>query len=248
MNDNLGGSSNLLDTTDCLEAVGVFKGWKNFMFIITILCLLLLQASFWLVHLGLVRIEQEPATQEASPVAAAAADVNRPADVNDVAATDPNDPNATTVTQPAESKPARKGFLPFEITFDHVSWAVRFVNAVAALAAIIYCLTTLFSLKVSLMGRLGGINHISRAFFISLLMVVFLLPWQIVFGPGLPGAIYLPSELAQACSAKPGGIFEQVLYYLRFSGYWLLVVLLLILAQLRSSRWTGAILRRLEVI
>ncbi|UCG48242.1 MAG: hypothetical protein JSU94_00410 [Phycisphaerales bacterium] len=246
MNDNLGGPGNLLDTTDCLEAVGVFKGWKNFMFIITILCLLLLQGAFWLVRLGLVRTGQEPADE--APVAAVSSDVNMPADVNDAAATDPNDPNATTAMQPAEPKPARKSFLPFEITFDHVSWAVRFVNAVAALAAIIYCLTTLFSLKVSLMGRLGGINHISRAFFISLLMVVFLLPWQIVFGPGLPGAIYLPAELAQACSAKPGGIFEQVLFYLRFSGYWLLVVLLLILAQLRSSRWTGAILRRLEVI
>ncbi len=246
MNDNLGGPGNLLDTTDCLEAVGVFKGWKNFMFIITILCLLLLQGSFWLVRFGLVTTGQEPADK--SPVATVGADANIPADVNDVAGTDPNDPNETEVTQTAERKGGRRSFLPFEITFEHVSWAVRFVNAVAALAAIIYCLTTLFSLKVSLMGRLGGINHISRAFFISLLMVVFLLPWQIVFGPGLPGAIYLPSELAEACSAKPSGIFEQVLFYLRFSGYWLLVLLLLILAQLRSARWTGAILRRLEVI
>ena len=49
---------NLLDTTDCLEAIGVFRGWKNFLFIVVILCLLLLQASFWLVNTGYVTTEQ----------------------------------------------------------------------------------------------------------------------------------------------------------------------------------------------
>jgi hypothetical protein len=106
----------------------------------------------------------------------------------------------------------------------------------------------LFGLKVSLIGRLGGINHVCRAFFLSLVMVVLLLPWQRVFGCIVVGAIYSPCELVKACAAETRGMFCIVLHYLRFSGYWLLIVLLLILSQVRSCRWTKAILRRLEVI
>ena len=47
---------------------------------------------------------------------------------------------------------------------------------------------------------------------------------------------------------EAGDIFDTVIYYLRFSGYWLLVFLLLILSQIRSIRWGKAILRRLEII
>ena len=54
MNDQIGPGS-LLDTTDSLEAVGVFRGWKNFMFLIVFLCLLIVQAAFWLVHTDTVK-------------------------------------------------------------------------------------------------------------------------------------------------------------------------------------------------
>jgi hypothetical protein len=53
----------------------------------------------------------------------------------------------------------------------------------------------LFALKVSMLGKLGGINHISRAFFLSLVMVVLLLPWQRFFSGIVAGAIYSPAEL-----------------------------------------------------
>ena len=43
-------------------------------------------------------------------------------------------------------------------------------------------------------------------------------------------------------------MFDTVLYYLRFSGYGVLIFLLLLLSQLRSLRWAKAILRRLEII
>ena len=59
MNENQGKQDNLLDTTDCLEAVGVFRGWKNFLFIIAACCLLVLQTSFWVVNLELVKIDNE---------------------------------------------------------------------------------------------------------------------------------------------------------------------------------------------
>jgi hypothetical protein len=308
MNESQAGPNNLLDTTDCLEAVGVFKGWKNFLFVIVLLCLLLLQASFLLVDFDCIEIDKQPpggepavtsdltkleqesaepatkkdmqksvvnidklveavkAEEAAKPEQAAKPEETvepqetaKPEEVNEpeesVKPNEADEPN-----QPAEkiSKAAGhnlqlaiawppKDFLS-GITFENLSWVIRIANAVLILTASLYCLSMLFSLKISMLGRLGGINHISRAFFLSLLMLILLLPWQRIFGSVVPGAIFTPEELAKWSSAEPGDILDRVIYYLRFSGYWLLILLLLILSQIRSIRWGKAILRRLEII
>ena len=259
MNENQVNPNSLLDTTDCLEAVGVFRGWKNFLFVIVFLCLLLSQICFWLVTIPSLReyfiesgVQAKSDTPDAMPEPVpreALQDANKPAEDTAPAASEPNEATAETVAeqlQPA-AETGKTGRL-FGITFAHLSWLIRFVNAVLILTATLYCLTMLFSLKVSLVGRLGGINHICRAFFLSLILLILLLPWQNIFGRIVAGAIYAPEELARWCFAEASGRFDTVLYYLRFSGYWLLVVLLLILSQFRSSRWAGAILRRLEII
>ena len=323
MNENQIGPNNLLDTTDCLEAVGVFKGWKNFFFVIIIVCLLLTQISFWLVNLGWVTVStganitttgeeviirmpitaelkqnmaqdaneavEETAVEPNQPVEAnepeEATEANLPAmtekpavpnePVTTAQSTESNTPEMATkapTEMPAQAESAEKeqpeekitetvapvpnlssgeeetsGFL-FGITFDHLVWTIRFANALLILAATLYCLTMLFSLKVSMLGRLGGINHITRAFFLSLLALVLLLPWQKVFSPVIVGAIFTPEEMAKWFSNRTPDLFDSIIYYLRFCGFWLLIVLLLILAQIRSSRWAGAILRRLEII
>jgi len=280
MNDNQAAPNNLLDTTDCLEAVGVFKGWKNFLFVIVILCLLLLQASFLLVDTGCIEIDQavssesaaanvvaEPAQGLAETPAVKAPDIPEPVRqlieepnvvpessetaVPDEAA-EPNSP-AEPISKAGDVKLQRAiTWPPTElfsgITFEYLSWLIRVVNAVLILTATLFCLSMLFSLKISMLGRLGGINHISRAFFLSLFMLILLLPWQRIFGGMALGAIYTPDELVKWHSVENKDLFEQVLYYLRFSGYWLLIFLLLILSQIRSVRWGKAILRRLEII
>jgi hypothetical protein len=302
MNENQSGSNNLLDTTDCLESVGVFKGWKNFFFIIVIICLLLVQICFWLVNIGWISVPPEKTMTTAEteimlmPITAEfeqdmsqdaneasqemAAESEQPGEPNEPATmaqtmAETNEPEMTaedqTVTmaeeQAVESEQAAEeiaetampeaalaseqeesdGFL-FGITFDHLVWVLRFANALLVLTATLYCLTILFSLKVSMLGRLGGINHITRAFFLSLLALVLILPWQRVFSPFILGAIFTPEEMVDWYSTRTPDLFDTILYYLRFCGYWLLVLLLMILAQIRSSRWAGAILRRLEII
>ena len=229
--------SNLIDTTDCLEAIGVFRGWKNFLFVILILCLLLLQASFWLVNTGYVKAGDDTKSDTPAVVDEDTKQINESA--KQVTA----EPN-----QPTEAAPQQKTSPLFDIKFKQLSWLIRFVNFVLIPTAILYCLTMLFSLKVSLMGRLGGINHISRAFFLSLLMLVLLLPWQRFFADVVFGAIYTPGELLTSCTAETRSIFGTAFHYYRFTGHWLLVLLLLILSQLRSMRWAKAILRRLEII
>jgi len=293
MNDQIGPGS-LLDTTDSLEAVGVFRGWKNLMFLIVFLCLLLTQGAFWLVNTGWVgtdckccvkaqvcptaaaKAEACPTSAtkaEAEAVAAKAPDPNK-------AAPAPADPNKPAVTAPAEAAPTQtaKEAVPTEtvteaaptetatdeaapksvlndiiqkVTIHRLCFGLTIVNAVLILSACIYVLTILFSLKVSIVGKLGGINHISRAFFIALFMFVLLLPWQRIFGGMVVGMIYTPCELVKAYKAYPADtadLFTSAIYYLRFCGYWLLIFFMLILTQMRTSRWTRAILRRLEVV
>jgi hypothetical protein len=232
MNDSPAKESSLVDTTDCLEGIGVFRGMKNVFFVISVLCLLLLQVSFWLVRFDLVKTGNETS-------AAAAAEKEKIIEAAEKVAADPNQ-LITAIPEPKKSS-------LFE--FERLASLIRFFNFVLIPAAILYCLTMLFSLKVSLLGRLGGINHIARAFFLSLAFAVFLMPWQKFFPGVFLGAMYTPAELQNACAeAENYNIFTLTLHYLRFTGYWLAVVLLLVFAQLRSGRWAKAILRRLEVI
>lgn len=264
MNESNSNSSNLIDTTDSLEAVGVFKGWKNFFFVIIILCLLVLQAAFWVVNTGYIK------TDEPAPAADPTAATTEPAEeAEKIEAPNPTEPSeAEPPTQAAaepnelqkaaqqvttdsnEPAPRRKPLrFSLRMKIEHITSLIRFFNFLLIPTAILYCLTMLFSLKVSLLGRLGGINHISRAFFLSLTFVVLLLPWQRFFSGVVAGAIYTPAELLTACKRiTEDGLFYKILHYLRFTGYWLLVSLILIFSQLASRRWARAILRRLEII
>ena len=210
MNENQAGPSNLLDTTDCLEAIGVFRGWKNFFFVIVVICLLLLQISFWVVNTGYITAKECPGSKAAVVAGGLSEDVGEAA--KKVAAEQ---------SEPAEAEMEES---LFGITFKHLAIGIRVVNAILVLTGLLYCLTILLSLKISLVGRLGGMNHISRAFFMSLVMLILLLPWQRVFGGVVLGAIYSPCELVKWSSAETPGIFGIILYYLRFSGYWLLIL------------------------
>jgi hypothetical protein len=254
MNDQIGPSS-LLDTTDSLEAVSVFRGWKNLMFLIVFLCLLLTQGGFWLVNTGLVDTDRALcAKAEACPAAAVEAAAVVPVEVQDPnkATADPNKPALAAPTETtAEAKAAPKSVLNDilqKVTIRRLCLGLSIVNAILILSACVYVLTILFSLKVSIVGKLGGISHIGRAFFLALFMFVLLLPWQRVFGSVVIGAIYTPCELVKAYSADRANLFANIIYYLRFSGYWLLIFFMLILTQMRTCRWTRAILRRLDVV
>jgi hypothetical protein len=172
---------------------------------------------------------KQPATEE-EKIQEAAKQIT--ADTN--AAAEPN--MQQTLHMGAEpNKPA-----PVEVTFRfelrarHIAAVVRFLDFILIPCSLLYCLTILFAMKVSLIGRLGGINHIARAFFMSLLFVVLLMPWQLLFAPVFAGAMFTPSEM--------------IAMLFRFSVYWALVTLLLLAAQMRSMRWAKATLRRLDVM
>lgn len=248
----------LVDTTDCLEAVGVFKCWKNLFFVVILLGLLLLGLCFWVLDLGLVSAQQQDeqavtaqtATEQpeqAVPAAEAPLDeVKR--QVDEAAAQVAGDANAaaTTGTETEVSKPSKLPFTPHKA---QVVWAIRALDAVIIMAAALYCLTILFTLKISIVGRLGGINHISRAFFWSLILLALVLPWQAVLGWALFGVTFEPHELLSRLGEyESASVFVKGLYWYRYVGHWVIALLCLIFAQVRTARWSKATLRRLEVI
>jgi hypothetical protein len=261
MDDNKVRDQFMVESTDYLEAIGVFRGWKNSLFAVVLLCLLILQLSFWLVDRGFIGSEDKVETSEVELEAV------KPPEAEDlVTPLEESQANQAGDTLNEIEKAAKSSLAEeqasgseevlqvstfwsfFGIKIGHINWVVRICNFVLILAAILYCLAMLFSFKISLIGRLGGIKHICRAFLLSLIMVVLLLPWQMIYGKVVLGAIYTPDEMLTRCATEPSGIFNLVLHYLRFTGYVVLVLLLLILSQIRSSRWTKAVLHRLEII
>ena len=256
--------NNLVDTTDCLEAISTIKTWKNFLFIIILLGLLFLQGSFLMVNFKWAKSDEAiaappaqnktPVVAEANQPASAAEKVRQPAgqaaDTNIAAGPNtPAEPNAQKAKQAAEPNqpPADEQNIWFQPTVKLITLVVRFVDFVLIPATALYCLTMLFALKVSLISRLGGINHIARAFFLSGLFAVLLMPWQLLFAPLFTGAMFTSADMLSSCQATKSQA-ALVPFYLRFTGYWVLVVALLLAAQIRSIRWAKATLRRLEVV
>ena len=276
--DQDGNKNDMVDATDCLEAVGVFKSMKNIFFILAIICLLFLQGAFWLNNTGCIDKPSGPKEQKAF-----SAGLSCPAEsVSKVAAQVPKAPAAdvtagkadtaedkidelaklaadelskqTDETKAAETKaePAddfnffAEMFIP---DLSQVTALVRTCNFILIIAACMYSLTLFMSIKISLAGRLGGINHISRAFFRSLFAFVLLMPWQLCTDGVATGAVYTPEELfcPEGLIAE-ATLFGQIFYYLRFTGLWIIVFVLLVGAQFRARKWSKSTLRRLGIV
>jgi hypothetical protein len=131
-------------------------------------------------------------------------------------------------------------------------FAVRLVaicNFFVLTGTVLYSLTLLMCLKISLTGRLGGLNHIARAFFLSLFLLVLVFPWQRLLPGVLIGSMWTPGELLCGGWGKANAsALWKVLFYLRFTGLWFAAVWLLFWAQLRTGKWARATLRRLGVV
>jgi len=157
-------TSSLVETTDCLEAVSVIRAWKNILFIVIVLSMLLLLGSFFIADFNLVRAEQtltiipppalpaeanEPQVEETQKIKEAAKQIA----AEEKIAPEPNlPPPQKAAAEP--NQPAQIAFsVRFAFTISHIIAIVRFLNFILIPAAVLYCLTILFAMKVSLIGR-----------------------------------------------------------------------------------------------
>jgi hypothetical protein len=275
MDDTNSKRDDIVGTTDYLEAITVFKAAKNFMFVVTVVGLAMMLVCFFLANSKYTSFEGTIAEQQVASEGTLAREIEQIAamaasQVEAAAATadqaGPNVPPSAAMTRPLESgtvetvavpeaagsaaeatKPAPAK--PFTIRFQWIAWALRVGTFALVVTATLYSLILVFCLKISLVGRLGGINHVARAFIWSLVAVVFLLPWQKYFGGVLAGAIFTPTELMAACTRVAGrDVLERIFFYTRFVALPLAVLLMMLAAQARSIRWAKATLRRLGVM
>jgi len=180
-------------------------------------------------------VEKEATTAPSDTAAAEAAPKSEPA------AKDESDTNIKTLL--------KEELALFHISPRFAKGLIAVCNFAILTGAILYSLTLLVCVKISLAGRLGGMNHIVRAFFVSLFLLVFLIPWQVVLPKVLLGAVWLPGELLDGRWDKAGdSVVWAVMLYLRFCGLWLIALWFLLWAQIRSAKWARAILRRLGVV
>jgi len=213
--------------TDGLHAVSVFRLWKNSLFVVLVLALVCLQAIFWLTNTGQVQISRDDVSSISTGQTAA------------------EEQPSGSATMPTRG-PVLPALLPFDLTLKQITLVIHAVNTILVFACVLYCLTAYMALSVSIRNRLGGLTHISRTFYFSVLALILLLPWQIVLAPVGVGTIYTPHEMAKSCTTLAAGTYETVLFYLRFSGIWAAVCLVLTIAQWRSFRWTKTVLLKYE--
>ncbi|MHC5083097.1 MAG: hypothetical protein ACYTET_04060 [Planctomycetota bacterium] len=271
-------SHELIETTDSLEAVSASKSMKNFLFLILFIALLTPQLIFWLDRIGLIEKQscdtctdcvqidldesqacgivfdwmptylaaETTVAQEAEKVAQ---QVQQAADPVQEAAAEPLPADTAPVLVDQEASEIDEELSKLRISCSFARGLVAICNYLLLTGAILYSLTILLCLKISLTGRLGGINHITRSFFLSLFLLVLLVPWQVILPKVLIGSIWLPGELLCGDWAKAEtSVFWKVLFYARFCGLWFISMWLLLWTQTRSAKWARATLRRLGVV
>lgn len=198
--------------------------------------------------------EQTEASKQAQQQAAEQADEVPPMNpgsdieqgVSEVTGAEAAEESAETEEPAADD---REFLAEFKISRSLAAGIVKVCNFLVLLAAVLYCLILLLCLKISLVGRLGGLFHVTKAFLISLLFLLVLIPWQVFLPRVMIGALWLPNELfGGAWDNIQDSIFWQILYYARFCGLWFVAIVLLFWSRMRFVRWRRATLRRLGVL
>jgi hypothetical protein len=126
-------------------------------------------------------------------------------------------------------------------------WKTIFVSSLAltkflALAfSILLALTLLMSVNIAMVGRLGGVGAMMGAFFWSLLLIAFMIPWQHIFNqPPFNGALFEYKDLHDASlrilrgwGAVEVSRINMIVYYVQFLLCPIVAFLLLLVSHLR---------------
>jgi hypothetical protein len=216
MNPDNGIPYNNPSDADALEAYDSFRRSRCLFFCLLLAGLLTAQGSFWIVEAGCLDTVIRPDTAAAIPAE------NTP--------TPPDHPQ----TRLAES---------LDIL---IQTHLKISNYLTSFSVVLYCLSLLIALKLSLVSRLGGLAPASKAFFLSLIGMVLILPWQSLISPGMPGTLFTYEELIKRHSACANceHFTEYIYYYGRFTGLWVITLSILIAAQIRSRQATRKIYQK----
>jgi len=197
-----------------------------------LLGLLIIQACFWAVDLGLVDSAIDKGDFNDITFMQGPAKTG-PAIFIKVA--DDNAPIDDEVDQLRQAK-VIDGFI--QGSFSAWNFMLIFVS-------LLYCLSLLMGIKISLAGGLGGLADLTRAFFLSLVFMIIVIPWwQGLIEMDTNLVVFNYGQLMDAYTCKNSQT-DLIFYYGRFTGFWLLGLLLLVIAQSKSHRGSRSIILRL---
>ena len=151
-------------SSDALEAFNVFRQAKNLFFVLLLLGMLIIQACFWAVDLGLV----DSAINKGDNIDITF--MQGPAKTGQAIFIKNADDNASVDDEVDQFQRAKviDGFI--QGSFSAWNFMLIFVS-------LLYCLSLLMGIKISLAGGLGGLGDLAKAFFLSLVFMVIVIPW-----------------------------------------------------------------------
>jgi len=125
-----------------------------------------------------------------------------------------------------------------------LKWVFPATKFLAFASCVLAVLTVMFAVKLSLLGRLGGIAGFMSAFLWSLILLAAVTPWQQILNSALAcGALYNLKELTTwarqvkaSWGAANGDLLDWMLYYARFIAYPVITLLIWLLVMVKFAR------------
>jgi len=203
---------------DAHQAYRVFRFARNVFFGLLLFGLLLTQAGFWIVDSGYVDSGIAEEIMESRYVPV------------------------------SDSVAVREVGEPGVELYAFAGRTVRLGNYLLTFTSVLYCLTLLVGVKLSLVGRLGGLASGAWSFFVSLVVAVLVVPWVQAATGEMVGVLYFFKDLVEEywrVSQEEGDLIERVGYYWRYVGLWFVTLVLVCCAQVRAWRSGQAVARRM---
>ena len=239
----------LLWFRDAQRAYDTFAAGRNLFFVMILLSLAILIAAFWVINCGLLdgalgemKHDQSPSlVQRLGRATLIAAAVTVP---DGTAQRSGGEPGVEVMPMPEDDSDDAGNTAGVWAVLTRILLAV--VNAILPFVVVLYAVTIWVGLQLSLTGRLGGLQHNARAFFLSLILLVLVLPWGRIVAFGTWQTLFGYHELASAYVNRPdsGDGWNLACYYGRFLLLQLVALLAVLGAQIRCVRAGMQINRR----
>ena len=130
--------------------------------------------------------------------------------------------------------------------YQFLLWMFAACKFVGVVSAILLVIMLMFTAQLSLLGRSGGIAGRMSAVFWSLILLAMAIPWQqLIHSSFASGVLYNLSDLVrQATGVKTAwgaiepAFLDRAIYYIRYIGYPIVAVLVLLSIH---ARFTGGL-------
>lgn len=235
---------------DAMEAFKTFGGARSLFFWILIFGLLSIQAVFWVVNCGMVDavLQETERPQEDTEII----DINNGGhqSANWILTADEFEPGSPGAGKLEDELPGKSEKQLGKAKSLHAALPVivKALNCILTFTSVLYCLSLLIGMKLALVGRLGGLADSGKAFFLSLLVMVFIVPWQHAISREIPAVLFAYGELLMSYEQNRGfdDLLGNIVYYGRYVGFWFLTMVILSITQWRSCRAVKSVQSRLD--